>query len=132
MISYRQADLLESLRKPMPAFYVHDEVKKHVMYDPKTNQISYDGDTLDLDPKTQVFPRPQGYIINTVHNQTLNHKEKVWTGYTFRGYYWGVDKDGNIILSSSDFQLRDPKVFDTIHYFLDDNHEQGMHLQERK
>lgn len=131
MISFRQADLLQTIKQPMPAFYVHDEVKKHVMYDPKTNSITYDAQTLELDPKTEVFRRPEGYIINTVHNQNLNHKQKVWTGYTFKGYFWGVDKDGNIILSRSDWQLTDPQIYDTIKYFMDSDHEQGLHLQAR-
>jgi hypothetical protein len=131
MISHRQADLLNTFNEPSPAFYVYDpRPMSKKIYDPKTREIHYDDSKHEVFG-CDIFKRPEGFVIYNPDSILRKHPQ-VWDRkYKFVGYFWGIDDEGNFLISSSDFRPADLKTYDPVHYYVNDEHEQGLLLSER-
>lgn len=132
MISYRQADLAETLNKPRPVYFSYDcDADQNRLYDPKTNKISntYEGET----SWSELFPDDMLKRIRDYHviddRSKRGHQTFIKNDYV--GEYDHIDDEGNFVFRDN----RGNKFFNTAFsirdWVLTDKHERGLHLEKR-
>lgn len=129
MISYRQADLIDSINKSRPVYYSYDtESKQPRTYNPKTNKV-HGADIGDVDLAVDDILKKVGdyYIVD----DQLHKNRQIFMRNEYIGEYDHVDDNGIFVFRDNRGSKYYRYDFPVKNWVLTDNHERGLHLEKR-